>query len=98
MGVVMCTQHGRSGVSFVCRHVRAAVVARTQIPSPEIVLVEWGEGETMEMTYCTDCINDASLPRARACITADELERLPANAQPEPTCASCLARWRGAMT
>ena len=91
-----CAQHGRSGISLVCRHVRAAVDAGSKLQPVEIVLVDWGESVITEMTYCTACIDGASPTRSPARIVADDLERLPAAAQPQPTCGKCLADWRDA--
>lgn len=92
MGVVMCSEHGRSGIALVCSHVGAAVVEREPLPARSIVTVDFVESDVLEPTYCMKCIADAGLPTSPRRMSGEAFERLcETKFNPVPVCVSCFA-------
>ena len=92
MGVIMCPEHGRSGIAFACTHVADAVNARSTLPARSHVKGEIVDDLLVDATYCTACISKVGPPMPPEQSSPDDLTRLTHPAfDPRPVCARCLA-------
>ena len=59
MGVILCSHHGRQGITFACAHVKRAVVGASPLPRFANATADF-DGLTFEAVLCDLCAADAT--------------------------------------
>lgn len=84
MGMILCNEHGKTGVVLVCRHIQKACAEGLPLPSHEDVMVDLMDDPSMLMRVrlCDSCMISYGL--SKGVVLTDFPEGL------EPVCAKCL--------
>lgn len=89
MEVTACHLHGRSGVAFVCPHIRDAIKVRTDLPPWHSYRWTKPLRDYVVFRLCASCVQQHKLPLPARTLAEHELE--PRDIAAEAMCESCFA-------
>ena len=84
MGVILCPEHGRSGIALVCPHLVgvAGDCRKLQIELSGFTFSHW---------FCSDCAMTYSLPSSEQVLAESEAERYSEAVETtQPVCGTCF--------
>lgn len=97
MGVVLCSKHGRSGISLVCQHLKKNVDEQERVQIGAQLIFDVGDMGNCFLTYwfCPLCSEELQLPKSNEILPDSNLDQFDSILESlQPVCGKCFLELR----